>query len=224
MFLSATIRSKNQPFSPIQYAYYQLVRPDVTESMDALLGELRSNNYAKEYGKHILRNQMVQQYNVAVRSMSDKYQSSLVLNFKQDNMGYINENDNRFTIFYKGEYKMAKWLNLNFGVNSILQDSHYSSYDGWLNKARDPFSEFAYSKLINDDGSFANHTRFSNGLFTDDPAFRPHYNALKKCHDQTRVDRQSCVCGGLLLYLRWSSTGSVFYKRNEICLSEAMLV
>lgn len=91
--------NKNQPFSPIQYAYYQLGENQITESeVDALLGELRSNNYAKEYGKHILRNQMVQQYNVAVRSMSDKYQSSLVLNFKQDNMGYINENDNRFTI------------------------------------------------------------------------------------------------------------------------------
>jgi TonB-linked SusC/RagA family outer membrane protein len=197
--------NKNQPFSPIQYAYYQLGENQITESeVDALLGELRSNNYAKEYGKHILRNQMVQQYNVAVRSMSDKYQSSLVLNFKQDNMGYINENDNRFTIFYKGEYKMAKWLNLNFGVNSILQDSHYSSYDGWLNKARDPFSEFAYSKLINDDGSFANHTRFSNGLFTDDPAFRPtHYNALQEMsYDQTRVDRQSSrYNGGLLFYI-----------------------
>ena len=197
--------NKNQPFSPVQYAYYRLGENMATEAeVNDLLGELRQNNYAKEYGDHILRKQLVQQYNVAIRNMSEKYQSSLVVNYKQDNMGYINENDKRFTLFYKGEYKMAKWLNLNFGVNSILQNSHYSSYDGWLNKARDPFSEFAYSRLLNDDGSHANHSRFGNGLFTDDPAFRPtHYNALEEmAYDQTRYDRQSSrYNGGLLFYI-----------------------
>ena len=197
--------NKNQPFSPVQYAYYRLGENQVTESeVNDLLGELRQNNYAREYGEHILRNQLVQQYNIAVRSMSDKYQSSLVLNYKQDNMGYINESDDRFTIFYKGEYKMADWVNLSFGVNSILQNSHYSSYDGWLNKARDPFSEFAYSRLLDDDGTNANHTRFGNGLFTDDPAFRPtHYNALQEmAYDQTRYERQSSrYNGGLLFYI-----------------------
>ena len=197
--------NKNQPYSPIQYAYYRLGENMTTEAeVNDLLGELRQNDYAKEYGDHILRKQLVQQYNIAIRSMSDKYQSSLVINYKQDNMGYINENDKRFTLFYKGEYKMAKWLNLSFGVNSILQNSHYSSYDGWLNKARDPFSEFAYSRLLNDDGSHANHSRFGNGLFTDDPAFRPtHYNALEEmAYDQTRYDRQSSrYNGGLLFYI-----------------------
>lgn len=222
--------NKNQPFSPVQYAYYRLGENQATESeVNDLLGELRQNNYAKEYGEHILRNQLVQQYNIAVRSMSDKYQSSLVLNYKQDNLGYINENDNRFTIFYKGEYEMAKWLNLNFGVNSILQDSHYSSYDGWLNKARDPFSEFAYSRLINDDGSHANHTRFGNGLFTDDPAFRPtYYNALDEMsYDQTRYERQSSrYNGGLLFYILEGLTGQGQFiyeteRNNSSRLSEA---
>lgn len=197
--------NKNQPFSPIQYAYYRLGENMTTEAeVNDLLGELRQNNYAKEYGDHILRKQLVQQYNIAIRSMSDKYQSSLVINYKHDNLGYINEGDNRFTLFYKGEYKMAKWLNLNFGVNSILQNSHYSSYDGWLNKARDPFSEFAYSRLLNDDGSNVNHSRFGNGLFTDNPAFRPtQYNALEEmAYDQTRYDRQSSrYNGGLLFYI-----------------------
>ncbi len=222
--------NKNNPFSPVQYAYYRLGENQTTESeVNDLLGELRQNNYAKEYGEQILRNQLVQQYNIAVRSMSDKYQSSLVLNYKQDNLGYINENDNRFTIFYKGEYKMAKWLNLNFGVNSILQDSHYSSYDGWLNKARDPFSEFAYSRLVNDDGSHADHTRFGNGLFTDDPAFRPtHYNALDEMsYDQTRYERQSSrYNGGLLFYIMEGLTaqGQFIYeteRNNSSRLSEA---
>ncbi len=222
--------NKNNSFSPVQYAYYRLGENQTTESeVNDLLGELRQNNYAKEYGEQILRNQLVQQYNIAVRSMSDKYQSSLVLNYKQDNLGYINENDNRFTIFYKGEYKMAKWLNLNFGVNSILQDSHYSSYDGWLNKARDPFSEFAYSRLVNDDGSHADHTRFGNGLFTDDPAFRPtHYNALDEMsYDQTRYERQSSrYNGGLLFYIMEGLTaqGQFIYeteRNNSSRLSEA---
>ena len=213
--------NKNQPYSPIQYAYYRLGENMTSEAeVDALLDELRQNNYAKEYGEHILRNHLVQQYNVAVRSMSDKYQSSLVFNYKHDNSGYINESDHRFTIFYKGEYKMAKWLKLNFGVNSILQNSHYSSYDGWLNKARDPFSEFAYSRLLNDDGSHANHSRFGNGLFTDDPAFRPsHYNALQEmAYDQTKYDRQSSrYNGGLLFYLAEGLTaqGQFIYESER---------
>lgn len=222
--------NKNRPFSPIQYAYYRLGENLVTESeVNQLLGELRQNNYAKEYAEHLLRNQIVQQYNVAVRNMTDRYQSNLVFNYKHDNSGYINENDNRFTIFYKGEYRMARWLNLSFGVNSILQNGHYSSYDGWLNKAKDPFSEFAYSRLINDDGSYADHSRFSNGLFEDDPAFRPsHYNALEEMgYDQTRYDRQSSrYNGGLLFYLMEGLTAQAQFiyeseRSNNSRFSEA---
>lgn len=222
--------NKNQPFSPIQYAFYRLGENMTTEAeVNSLLGDLRQNNYAKEYGEHVLRNQLVQQYNVAVRSMSDKYQSSLVFNFKHDNGGFINEGDNRFNIFYKGEYKMAKWLNLSFGVNSVLQNSHYSSYDGWLNKAKDPFSEFAYSRLLNDDMSFANNTRFGNGLFTDDPAFRStHYNALEEMPmDQTKMDRQSMrYNGGLLFYIAEGLTAQTQFiyeseRNTSTRLSEA---
>lgn len=222
--------NKNQPFSPIQYAYYRLGENLTTESeVNDLLGELRQNNYAKEYADQVLRNQFVQQYNVAVRSMSDKYQSSLVFNYKHDNTGYINESDNQFNIYYKGEYRMAKWLNLNFGVNSMLQNGHYATYDGWLNKAKDPFSEFAYSRLLNDDGSHANHTRFGNGLFTDDPAFRStHYNALEEMsYDQTRYDRQSSrYHGGLLFYIMegFTAQGQFVYeseRNTSTRLSEA---
>jgi len=48
--------NKNQPFSPIQYAYYRLGENLTTESeVNDLLGELRQNNYAKEYADQVLR-------------------------------------------------------------------------------------------------------------------------------------------------------------------------
>ena len=222
--------NKNNVFSPIQYAYYRLGENLISESdVNSLLSELRKNNYAKEYSDNVLLNQFVQQYNVAIRSMTDKYQSSLVLNYKHDNAGMIEEGNSQLSIFYKGEYKIAKWISANFSVNNIIQNAHSSSYDQWLNKAKDPFSEFAYSRLLNSDGSYANNTRFGNGLFTDDPAFRPtHYNAMEEmAYDQTRLDRQSSrFNGGLVLTVLEGLTAQAQFtyesiRSNSNRLSEA---
>ena len=52
--------------SPLRYAYYQLANGEITQQqLDAIIAQLKNNNYAKEYGKKVLRQQVLQQYNLS---------------------------------------------------------------------------------------------------------------------------------------------------------------
>ena len=185
--------NRNRAFSPIQYANWQLGQGILTQrQVNALLNELRQNNYAREFADHVLLNHFIQQYNVAIRGRTEKFSQSLVLNLRADNGGIIHHNDNRFNISYRGEYKMSRWLTADFGINTVIQRSNSFS-ENTASPATDPFSEFAYSRLLNDDGSFVNNSRITRDLHPHHTTLRPmHYNAMQELlYDRTNRDRNS---------------------------------
>lgn len=141
--------------SPVQYAYYQRATGEIDQAqLDKQLDELRKNNFAKQYGEEALRHRMLQQYNIALRSRGEKFQSNLVFNFKHDNSGIRNAYDREFNIFYKGAYNVTSWMKLDFGVNNIVNEANSSNSDF----ATDPFNVPAYMRLMNDDGSLNYYT------------------------------------------------------------------
>lgn len=226
--------NRGSAITPINYAYFQLAQGLATQSeIDALLNQLRKNNYAQEYADNALLNRTLQQYNVAVRSMTEKFQSNLVLNFRTDNSGIIHARDNRFTIFYKGEYKMTDWVALEFSVNSVLQDATAGNFNTSTNSSNNPFAAPAYFRLLNNDGSFTsyNHNGYGNDYtpFNDNPALRPmHYNALQElAYNQTKTDRQSSrFHGGLRFNIMEGLTASTQFiyeadRNNEKSYAEA---
>lgn len=137
--------------SPVEYAYYQQAKGEISQSqLDAVLARLSANNFAKEYGDAVYRRQVIQQYDLALRSRSDKGQSNFVLNFRTDNSGIINSFDNQMSISYKGAYDVAPWLTVNVAVNGIYgrqrQKGAGASYSPW--------SYPAYETLTAEDGSY----------------------------------------------------------------------
>ena len=117
---SSSIESGTDYISPIQYAYYRLALGEIScHDLQQTLNSLRQNNFAKEYGDAVYKNQILQQYNLALRSRSDKFTSNLVLNYKYDNSGQINTYDRQFNVNYKGSYDVASWLTASFSVNGI---------------------------------------------------------------------------------------------------------
>ena len=193
--------------TPIRHAYFQNAQGLMSPTdVEALMNQLRKNNFAQEYADHALKNRFLQQYNVAVRSMTDRFQSNLVLNYRGDNSGIIHAGDSRFNIFYRGEYKMTNWMAIEFGVNSVIQNALESNYNINTNRSNDPFFAPAYYRLLNDDGSFTsyNHGAWGNAWtpFNDNPVFRPmHYNALQElAYNQTRTDRQNSRFQGVLKF------------------------
>lgn len=201
---------KGSSISPIQYAYFQWAKGLTTQAeVDKLTDRLSKNNFAKEYAENALLNRLLQQYNVAIRSMSDNFESNLVVNYKHDNTGIIHAGEDQVTIFYKGSYKMAKWVTMNFGVNGILQNAKSKTrYDGEITGTTtyDAFMAPAYYRLLNDDGSYTSYNKnnYNNqyNTFEGNSKLRPmHFNHLQElAYDQTKADRQNMRYNGELLF------------------------
>lgn len=150
---ASNIASGSGAISPIQYAFYRLAIGEISsEDLASTLERLKQNNYAKEFGDAVYRNQIIQQYNLAVRSRSEKFQSNLVVNYKHDNSGQINTSQNQLTINYKGVYDMASWLTASFSINAVLDRSKEPGYD-CIAPYTDPWAVPAYESLYQDDGS-----------------------------------------------------------------------
>ncbi|MBD0825452.1 SusC/RagA family TonB-linked outer membrane protein [Aestuariibaculum marinum] len=172
------------PVSPIQYAYYQNVT-NPSEMSDSQLTELlegyKKNDFYKEFKDHALENQVIQQYNLAIRADGKRSQTNLVLNYKTDNTGVINSYNRDFNMFLKGTFNLTDWLDVDYGATNILgrSKSHADRY------ARDPFTFPVYSSMFNADGSRAQYGTYdfniysNNSIIANDPNLRSlSYNHL----------------------------------------------
>ena len=87
--------------------------------LNSALNSLSRNNYRKEWQDVMERNQVLQQYNLAIRTQGKALASSIVLNYKADNNGIVNEHNNTLMLSYQGDLKANRWLNFSFGLNLI---------------------------------------------------------------------------------------------------------
>ncbi|MDR2130409.1 MAG: SusC/RagA family TonB-linked outer membrane protein [Odoribacteraceae bacterium] len=183
--------------SPVQYAYYQLAKGEITEAeLERQMAELKKNNFAKEYADHVLLNRFLQQYNVALRSRSDKFQSNLVVNYRHDNTGIRKAGNDQLTIFYKGAYDLAPWLTASYSVNSILGKSTRSNN----RNATNPFGVPSYYRLLEDDGT--PYYNAYNKMPEEYPELRSvKFNHLEELsYDQEKIDRRDTRYHGELLF------------------------
>jgi TonB-linked SusC/RagA family outer membrane protein len=143
------------PYTPVEYAYYQLKKGQITQvQLDATLNELKKNDFAGQFREHALLNQVLQQYNLALRTNNGRSQSSLVINYTTDNGGIINAYNRRLNLFYKGTYSPSKWLDIDYGINSVIGKARSHSNAA----ATSPFNVPSYYRLLNPDGTRAFYT------------------------------------------------------------------
>ncbi len=148
-----TISLGVQKVTPVQYAYYQRAQGEITDAeLQSQLDALKKNNYAKDYADAVYKQRVMQQYNLSLRSKSDKASNSLTVNYKYDNSGLINHFANQFSAQYKGSYNVAKWLTATFTVNGIYSKKQEAGYD--YNGAYDNiWAQPAYMPFYNANGS-----------------------------------------------------------------------
>jgi TonB-linked SusC/RagA family outer membrane protein len=163
-----TALNRGTLYTPIQYAYYQYTKNPATYSLAQLSQQLeayRQNDFIKEFSENALENRVVQQYNFAIRTNSGRTQNSLVVNYSADNTGIINTYNRQINLFYKGSFNVAKWLDIDYGVNGILgyAKNHNNA------SATDPTLVSSYQNMFNADGSrsyyaplWANYSPFFN--------------------------------------------------------------
>ena len=148
-----SISQGTQTVTPIQYAYYQRAKGEISEAeLQNQLDALKKNNYAKDYANAVYKQRVMQQYNLSLRGRSDKFTNNLTLNYKYDNSGLINHFANQFNAQYKGSYEVAKWLTASFTVNGIYSKQREAGYD-YNGSYANIWAQPAYMPFYNADGS-----------------------------------------------------------------------
>lgn len=167
--------NRTHNFSP---ALKLLVRNHLGELSDSDLNsqfsEMGRNDYRKEWRDAMTTTDVLQQYNLALRLRSKNLQSSVVVNYKRDNMGRVREHNDAITFKYRGDLKLAKWVDMAFGVNVISERSKTrpTSVYGYLGQN----SFRPYETMYNPDGSLK---RMQAGIDPDLEVLQDPYNELK---------------------------------------------
>lgn len=152
MYYEMTSSLGNQDIDLVQDAYYQLATGKISQSqLDATLEKLSKNNFAKDYADALYRRRMIQQYNLALRSSSDKSDNNIVVNFKHDNSGVINHKYDWLNVQYKGVFRLSKWLEANVSINTLYDNQRQFGYDYQVSD--NPFLYSPYQPFYNEDGS-----------------------------------------------------------------------
>ena len=150
-----------QPTSALAYAYYRRAAGEISDAeLQNIKNRLSQNNFAKDFGDAVYRQQVLQEYNLALRSRTDKMQNNLTLNFKHDNSGIINHMNRQMSLNYKGSFDLAKWLTANVSVNALYNKTQYQGDDynsyatlGGRSGGENIWAHPAYEPFYNEDGS-----------------------------------------------------------------------
>ncbi|MBT2560198.1 SusC/RagA family TonB-linked outer membrane protein [Pedobacter sp. ISL-68] len=136
--------------TPVQYAYYQLAKGQINNAdLQSRLNTFKANDFVKDYKNNALSNQLIQQYNLALRTSGERSQSSLVLNYKTDNTGIINAYNRQLNIFFKGSYNLAKWIDVDYGLNMVIGKVRAQNNT----EATNPFNVPSYYSLFDATGA-----------------------------------------------------------------------
>ena len=186
------ITQGTQAVTPIQYAYYQRAKGEISDAeLQSQLDALKKNNYAKDYADAVYKQRVMQQYNLSLRGRSDKFTNNLTLNYKYDNSGLINHFANQFNAQYKGSYEVAKWLTASFTINGIYSKQKEAGYD--YGSYASIWAQPAYMPFYNADGSVKGQHYWYDGddyLTFDSPFEDLSSNPVDEFAKNTQITRR----------------------------------
>ena len=140
--------------------------------MESHLNRMAQNDYRKEWRDLNERTKVLQQYNLALRTRGKYLNSSIVLNYKGDNLGRVKENSNALTFSYRGDLDVTKWLKFSFGTNIISERSKRHATPGSQNSFRPYFSMYDAN---------GNPVGLEYGVALDEPSLSdPEYELLQR--------------------------------------------
>lgn len=173
---------------PVEYAWYQFAKGATSQSQlnDQLAG-FKQHNFRKQFKDNALMNDVLQQYNFAIRTAGDKFQSSMVVNYKNDNTGIINAYNRQLNIFYKGSYEINKWMDINYGVNGVL---------GYIRSSNSNFATSAlnvspYQQLLDANGNKIYYTTADYNNYNTTASSQPLSGLLVNHLDELGKDSKN---------------------------------
>ena len=140
---------KSGYYNPLFQLYLDRENGDVSsDEVNATLNQWRNNDYYKEYRDNAWRTAVTQRYNVSVSQKSGNNNHFLSFNYETDNQRIISSKSNRISLYYKSNYAITSWMNVNAGVDVRMgrSDTPNTSYTGYTIQQR-------YERILDADGN-----------------------------------------------------------------------
>ncbi len=188
-------------YSPLYQLYRDQEEGKVTEAqVSSTLAQWRNNNYYDQFRENAWRTSVTQRYNVALNSHSTKSSNFVSIGYEHDNNRLLNDKDNAFSLYYKANFKVKKWLSVNAGLDSRIskssapstnvdlttQDVYTAIVDAEGNRIQQP-----YANVSGYLGSAVNGT--TAALYAEDPRFMSYsfnvLDVLGEAFQKTRYTR-----------------------------------
>ena len=125
---------KSGYYNPLFQLYLDRENGDVSsDEVNATLNQWRNNDYYKEYRDNAWRTAVTQRYNVSISQKAENNNHYLSFNYETDNQRIISSKSNRISLYYKSNYAITSWMNVNVGVDvrmgrSYTPNTYYTSY------------------------------------------------------------------------------------------------
>lgn len=140
---------KSGYYNPLFQLYLDRENGDVSsDEVNATLNQWRNNDYYKEYRDNAWCTAVTQRYNVSVSQKSGNNNHFLSFNYETDNQRIISSKSNRISLYYKSNYAITSWMNVNAGVDVRMgrSDTPNTSYTGYTIQQR-------YERILDADGN-----------------------------------------------------------------------
>lgn len=118
------------------------------DEVNATLNQWRNNDYYNEYRDNVWRTAITQRYNVSISQKTGENNHYVSFGYDNDKGRIPNDKNDKFSLYYKSNYKICNWLNVNIGLDASLshETSPNSKYTNYTIQQR-------YEKIYNEDGS-----------------------------------------------------------------------
>ncbi len=118
------------------------------DEVNATLNQWRNNDYYNEYRDNVWRTAITQRYNVSISQKVGDNNHYVSFGYDNNKGRIPNDNNDKFSLYYKSNYKISNWLNINIGLDASLsnESSPNSRYTSYTIQQR-------YERIYNEDGT-----------------------------------------------------------------------
>lgn len=132
-----------------------------TDEVNATLAQWRNNDYYNEFRDNAWRTSLRHRYNINISQKRGENNHYTSFSYEKEKGRIISESNDRFSLYYKSNYAITKWLTLNLGIDANLSraTSANSAYTGYNLQQR-------YERILNADGSLYTSPYVNIGGYT----------------------------------------------------------
>lgn len=117
-------------YSPLYALYRNQAEGSVTDKqVDSTLGKWRNNDYIDDYTRLVWRNEITKRYNLSLNSGNDKSNTYFSLNYQDNQLRTLNNDNDNLNIYLKNSFTPQKWLNITVGANGGYTNSKATTGD-----------------------------------------------------------------------------------------------